>query len=646
MLASMSKLFNAIDGVLLELPISAFAQEIIVMIAFFASYWSWRFIKSKYAGTTTPAWKLRSSFESTSAAPAKTADDDGIGGSKPTRGAEHRARVAPPAVKAAQFEMLLQLEQREFTRALNTYRCHERDGRDQYFTEELYSAFVQSAIRVGKVDVVERMLRSMRRNHFSPSLQFWQTAFKMLSSRRQFSFCLSVHGIFGKLIPPDKISYSCLINAALEVGAPDKALSFIDRYAQSGLDAKDYVLCFRTYAALGDADSAESCFRKLRGETTTLMLNLLLLTCVHVGDTARAQRLLAEAHGFVHDKQRAADPIVDTVSYNTVIKGYAKQGDYAKCLICLKDMLTRGIEPDDVTFGTLLDACIGTNQMGATDEIVALFLARDKPMDTVMHTLFMKGLVRAKCVPKALELYEEMKRREGSHPDIVTYSVLIKALVDNKDMDRALELMQDMIQAGLTPDDIILTHLLEGCRLLGNHELGKKLFDDMLALGVKPSEFTLVTMLKLHGRVGAHDEAYGLVATWESRHGAKPSVIHYTCVMSGCLRSKQYDQAWAAYELMYSRGVLPDETSIATLLPGLIVAQQWERVVVVVRRALKAATPLSIPTETLNSALSQMRVAPGARAFADQLTKLMQDCSVPLTTRNCKQARIQGMQAF
>merc|ERR1740139_623632 len=103
-----------------------------------------------------------------------------------------------------------------------------------------------------------------------------------------------------------------------------------------------------------------------------------------------------------------------------------------------------------------------------------------------------------------------MKRRkfEGAKPDIVTYSVLIKAYVDAHDLEKALLLVEDLTAAGHTPDDIILTHLLEGCRYTGNHALGKQLFTEMVSGGVKPSEFTLLAMLKLCGHVGAHQEAH------------------------------------------------------------------------------------------------------------------------------------------
>jgi pentatricopeptide repeat protein len=633
-----------IKQVLQESSVLLFSQELCVLAVFLVSYLVWRHFRRN--GAQPKNQKL----------PSKTAKGTRLWNSSavgnPSESAGNRASDAPlgfrqrqvfasssssveetmqPSLRAAEQQMLSHLEQREFTRALNMYRALERDGRDRCFGEELFSAFIQSAIRVGKIDVVERMLRAMKRNQIEPSIQFWQTTLRMLSSRKNYGASLSVYTLFQKQIPPDKVVFSCLINAALEVGAPERAVSMLERYGECELDAKDHILFFRTYVAVGDVESAETIFRRLDKETTTLMLNLLLLTCVNTQQADRAADIVRLAHE-VHGES----PIVDIVSYNTVIKGFAQAGNPKQCFACLHDMLEHDLDPDDITFGTLLDACIADNDMTSAHEIVNLLTGRKRPMDTVMCTLFIKGLVRANCLPHALGLYEEMKARDSARPDIITYSVLIKALVDRHDLERALQLLEDLIAAGHAPDDIILTHLLEGCRHVGNHALGKKLFEDLLNAGVKPSEFTLVTMLKLHGRCGAHKEAYELVSTWEERHGTKPSVIHYTCIISGCLRTKNYDLAWAAYELMCRTGVIPDETAVSTLLPGLVAAQQWERVIHLVRATWKSPQQVTIPTEALNNALSQMLSAGQLNRHAVQLHSIMKEAGIPITARNAK----------
>merc|ERR1719310_1348426 len=107
-----------------------------------------------------------------------------------------------------------------------------------------------------------------------------------------------------------------------------------------------------------------------------------------------------------------------------------------------------------------------------------------------------------------------------------------------------------MTKAGHLPDDIILTHLLEGCYRISDLTLGQRIFDDLVEKGVRPSDVTLMTLLKLHGRCGTHDEAEQLLQCWERLYGSKPTVMHYTCVISGCYRAKNFEQAWAVYETM------------------------------------------------------------------------------------------------
>jgi len=644
----------------------ALAQELAVLGVFFASIILWRRVMKQPCAH--PKSKLSNSPISPVRSPhlQKTVDERDSVTPKESlakrNGLCHQGGAqATPAVRAAEQQMLRLIENREFTRALNMYRALERDGRDRLLAgEDLFTAFIQSAIRVGKIDVVERMLRTMKRNGIPPSLDFWRTTLKMLSSRKHFGSCLSIYNIFRQELPADKVVFSCLINAALDCGTPECAGSMLERYQQADLEPKDHILLLRTYVALGDVDAAEEVFDRLGIRMTTLMVNLVLLACVNAREPERAWRIISKAHELEKERENAPAPalqqpstptaaegssaaeeiggkLVDVVSYNTAIKGFAQADMSTRCFDCLQVMRNEhGLEPDDVTFGTLLDVCIADNNMGKADDVVNMFISGNRQMDTMMCTLFIKGLVRANCLPRAMELYDEMKSRAGSKPDVVTYSVLIKAFVDTHDLQKALLLVEDMQDSGHAPDDIIITHLLEGCRHEGNHTLGVRLFKDMVEAGVKPSEFTLIAMVKLHGRCGAHDDAHDLVATWQKLYGARPSVIHFTCLMSGCLRTKHYDLAWAAYELMLQSGVSPDELAISTLLPGMVAAQQWDHVLALARRALKGAVPIDVPVETLNNALSQMVLSNKPGRHFEQLSTLMKEAGIPITTKNAK----------
>merc|ERR550532_415646 len=141
-------------------------------------------------------------------------------------------------------------------------------------------------------------------------------------------------------------------------------------------------------------------------------------------------------------------------------------------------------------------------------------------------------------------------------------------------------------------------------------------------------------MLKLHGRCGAHREAHDLVKNFERKYGIKPSVIHFTCLMSGCLRTKNYEQAWAAYELMRMKGVALDGTAVSTLLPGMIAAQHWDRVLTLATHALKASPPVVVPPEMLNNARSQMLAAGRLGQQVSKLQDLMRTAGVVVSGRS------------
>jgi len=192
-------------------PVFAVAQEILVLAVFFTSFVLWRKVNTSnpknqkcrpvtacqpQTHTTVGSHPAQRSLKEAFATQGSRTENFDEGrmhhvleqGSRPT---------VQPQSRATEQQMLKLLEQREFTRALNMYRACERDGRDRHFTnEELFSAFIQSAIRVGKIDVLERMLRAMRRNGILPSLKFWQTTLKMLSSRKHFNACVSTHALF------------------------------------------------------------------------------------------------------------------------------------------------------------------------------------------------------------------------------------------------------------------------------------------------------------------------------------------------------------------------------------------------------------------------------------------------------------------
>lgn len=542
-----------------------FLQELLVLATFAFSFTLWRRLK--------PARK-EALFEF-----APTKPKDGFPApQKVFKAQEDFTEEEQEHAKTTEKEMQDLFANGEFTRALNVYRRCERNGLEVLFTEELFASLVQSGIRVSKLDVVERTLRSMKRIKMKPSLEFWQLTLKMLSSRKHFTLCLVAYSVFECQMPVDKVIYSCLINAALESKQMKRIPDLLKKFSQASLRAKDHILHFRCYVQLGQAEEALRLFRRLAPEVTNLMLNLSLHACVNQRDPEAAYALLVEAKEM-EDRHIVKEKIVDVVSYNTVLKGFAAAKCSDRCFDCMKALIDHGLQPNEISLASFMDACGEGRVANEMGEVLVRFVpSMGSKLTPGLYKAFLRGLVRANQSSKAVAFYEAMKEQKVALTDIAVYSVLIKALVDQRDSTKAFELVEDLKAEGLQLDDLLLTHLLEACRHDCNYQLGKKFYQDALDSGVTPSDVTLVTLLKLLGRCTASEEAFSVVKTWESLHKRRPSVIHYTCLMQGCFRSKNYELAWASYQLMLENGIQPDETTISTMMSGMVQGQQWDKV--------------------------------------------------------------------
>jgi len=235
----------------------------------------------------------------------------------------------------------------------------------------------------------------------------------------------------------------------------------------------------------------------------------------------------------------------------------------------------RKLQPDAVTYGILIEACLGENDLDRATEVIDMVISSGNKLNTVLFTTFMKGFVRNGMLDRAMGLYETMRRamsqgEEAARPDLITYSILIRANCEQRSLDQALRLLNDMTEDNVVPDSVLLNHLLEGCCYASNAELGQHLFDKMVtSFKVQPSHFTLATMVKLYGKCGLCDSAEKFIISMEEKFGHKPSVITYTCFMSGCVRHGKLDQAWNAYLAMRDVFALkPDKMVFSTLIPA------------------------------------------------------------------------------
>lgn len=253
-------------------------------------------------------------------------------------------------------------------------------------------------------------------------------------------------------------------------------------------------------------------------------------------------------------------------------------------------------------------------------------------MNCVLLTTMIKGFVRTKNLTKAMALFETM-RGENSvvKPDMITYSILIKAHCDAGDMKEALRLLEAMLQEGNDVDDVVFTHLIDGCCQTQNFPLAEKLWNDMFHSGVKPSIFTIIAITRVWCRAGFCEKAWNLITTMEERFGKKPTLVLHTTLISGLFRQKNYQDAMTAYHRAVEQFAF-DGQLVNIVLVGLADSKKFDELMPIAREAAEKKPPkLRIETfgYTLNSLLNAKELD-----LARQYHEMLQANNVEVTVAN------------
>merc|ERR1719163_2222047 len=187
---------------------------------------------------------------------------------------------------------------------------------------------------------------------------------------------------------------------------------------------------------------------------------------------------------------------------------------------------------------------------------------------------------------KVPPLLEEMKA--GSvEPDIITYSTIIKGYCLAGEVDRAFEVLKEMKGDGkYSPDEILYNSLLDGCAKQNRTQDALWLLEDMRAIGVSPSNFTLSIAVKLMGRARKLNQAFSTVEELCATHGFRPNVHVYTCLAQACIQNRKLERAIAVHETMIKEaGCQPDQKFYSVLARGCLQAGSPDKAVDVVRCA-------------------------------------------------------------
>mmetsp|Transcript_34302 Transcript_34302/g.80204 ORF Transcript_34302/g.80204 Transcript_34302/m.80204 type:complete len:638 (-) Transcript_34302:102-2015(-) len=493
------------------------------------------------------------------------------------------SQVCTPAELAAEVAMLCRVQP---TKALERYKAEVQKGLNigdmpAQQCLQLMTELMLAAIRSSLAEQALDLLHDLQENGPGATPALLGSVVKMCTSKRSFQIGLRCYDILATEVPMAEIEksvWSCLLFCALEVKAYSRCWFFFERVTSSGPPSgKDLGNMVRASASCGDMEKALQFFAEIQKgghERDSFVCNTLVAALVQEDWVDEAAKLVKEL-----------PDVTDPITYNTLMKGFTRTQRMDQCFEVFEQMRAKGVSPSQVTYGILLDGCVNSDMADKAADIFETMKREGCAMNTILYTTLMKGFARAGKLDQAMTVYDQMK--ENASLDIITFSILIKANCDASRLEAALKLLEEMVELGFQPDEVVFNNLLAGCANQGNISLGRRLYSDLLKVGLKPSTATFSILLRLYTKCKLYDDAVELLRSEPLLRNVEAEERLYVQLFQTFARERQGRRCMEVFTLMCEpgRSCNPSAGIVGTLLKTCVKLNMFQTAVEILEAA-------------------------------------------------------------
>ncbi|KAI0527472.1 hypothetical protein KFK09_003073 [Dendrobium nobile] len=270
--------------------------------------------------------------------------------------------------------------------------------------------------------------------------------------------------VFDAMPEKDCVCWNALIDAYTQHGRPNDAIMLFQQMLRSGLKPNEVTLVsvLASVAQLGWLSTGKwvHSYAKNNKITFTLRLSTALVDMYSKCGNIQEAFLVFDSI-----------PNKDVVAWNSMIIGYAMHGQSREALRYFSEMQKTGVQPTDITFIGVLNACS-----------------------------------HAGLVTEGREFFSSMVKDHNIEPKIEHYGCLVDLLGRAGFVEEAYDLVTSM---KIKPDPVLWSSLLASCKLHKNMILGEKIANFLLANGLANSE-TFVLLSNIYVALGKWEEVAGI----------------------------------------------------------------------------------------------------------------------------------------
>ncbi|KAL5977273.1 hypothetical protein ACLOJK_021619 [Asimina triloba] len=333
---------------------------------------------------------------------------------------------------------------------------------------------------------------------------------------------------FDEMSLPNEVSFTSMMGGLAQTNCFHEALKVFNKMHRNGIRIDSVALSsvLGVCAKIEDGENGLSnqCFRFRRNATGQQIHAFVIRSGfeldLHVGNSLID--MYAKTGNVDHAEMVfMALPELNVVSWNVLIAGYGQQGNGEKAVELLQQMQSYGFLPDNVTFVSMLGACVKSGDLETA------------------HQMFNKI----------------------SNPSVSSWNAILSGYSQKGCHEDAIELFRKMQNMNVWPDRTTMALILSSCAGIGLLECGKQAHSVSIRRVLHSDVFVASGIVDMYSKCGKIDLAIQVFNRMEER-----DVVAWNSMIAGFALHSRNKEAFCFFKQMREEGMHPTQFSYASVV--------------------------------------------------------------------------------
>lgn len=248
-------------------------------------------------------------------------------------------------------------------------------------------------------------------------------------------------------------------------------------------------------------------------------------------------------------------PQRNTVSYNSMITAYNREGDAGEALKLFSEMMSLGFRPTQFTFAGILSSCYCDCYLGFQLQSLVMKMGL-LHVDAFSGTALLVVFVRHGCLDCALKVFEGMP-----HRSVVTWNSIIGGFAKYGFVNDSMALFRGLLRTDSRPSEITFLSIISAFQSLVDCEAGEQIHGLVIKSAMNYYAAVANALVDMYARSSGLCTAERLFSEMLIQ-----DVVSWNTMIAAFAKSEKPEKALELFFAMSLHGFAPTQTTFASVI--------------------------------------------------------------------------------